>query len=189
MPPVGGPSPEDASLPAHTRRHAQPDRPGRSLARSARAAALALLASLPLAGQDLQVRMGASFGPLRQPPRRPFASLELDQRINGSPFWLWATADVGGDGQYLGLGPGLVVDLGDRWQVAAGSGPGYYSSRSPAVDLGSELEFRSTFYISRRLARGRRLGLSVSHYSNGGLARHNPGAETVRIYWQVPVPW
>jgi hypothetical protein len=153
------------------------------------AAVLAILAGPLLPAQDLQVLVGPSFGPIRQPPRRSFASLELNQKINGSPFGVWAGADVGGDGQYLGLGPYLVFDLGPRWQVGGGSGPGYFSSRSPELDLGSELEFRSTFYLSLRLDSGRRLGLSVSHYSNGGLSRHNPGAETLRVYYQVPVPW
>ena len=132
--------------------------------------------------------MGASLGRLRQPPRRPFVSVELQQKINGSPFGVWASGDFGSNGQYLGLGPYLAFDLGSRWQVGGGSGPGYYSNQ-PELDLGSEMEFRSTFYVSRRLDSGRRVGLSLSHYSNGGLARHNPGAETVRIYYQIPVPW
>jgi hypothetical protein len=132
--------------------------------------------------------VGPCLGPTRQPPRHAFTSVELNQKINGSPFGVWACGDFGSGGQYLGLGPYLAFSLGSRWQVGGGSGPGYYSSHSE-LDLGSELEFRSTFYLSRRLDSGRRLGLSMSHYSNGGLARHNPGAETLRVYYQVPVPW
>lgn len=147
------------------------------------------MAAGPASGQDLQVLAGVGFGPFRNPPRRIYASLELNQKLDGSPIGVWAAADADlGQGYYLGLGALAMAGLGPRWQLALGFGPGYYTSHAE-LNLGSELEFRSSLYLSRRLESGRRLGLSVSHYSNGGLARHNPGAETVRVYYQIPVPW
>ena len=36
---------------------------------------------------------------------------------------------------------------------------------------------------------GNVVGTSFSHYSNSGMRNHNPGAETVRVFYAFPVPW
>jgi lipid A 3-O-deacylase len=65
-------------------------------------------------------------------------------------------------------------------------GPGWYSNIRP-FNLGSHLEFRSSLTLMRRFGERFRVGLSVSHYSNAGTGDHNPGAETVRFLFAIPI--
>jgi AcrR family transcriptional regulator len=85
-------------------------------------------------------------------------------------------------------GIGALWSPGSRWLFAVATGPGYYFRQS-GFDLGYALEFRSTFYAARRLGHGNAVGISFSHYSNSGMRNHNPGAETVRVFYAFPVPW
>jgi hypothetical protein len=94
--------------------------------------------------------------------------------------------DMAKEGTFLGLGPMLQLRMGTRWTGAISSGPGWYSNGAN-LDLGSRMEFRSTAYLFFKMEKKYSLGLAASHYSNGGIARHNPGAETLRFLVVVPL--
>ena len=147
---------------------------------------LGLTLAVPSRAGETAVLVGPCFGPLRQPPRRAFGSLEVDHRLDDSCFGLWGTFDFTTDGDhFVGAGPSVTWSPGGRWLLAGSSGPGYYLRQS-GFDLGCTLEFRSTFYVAHRIGRGGWAGVSYSHYSNGGLRKHNPGAETMRLFWAIP---
>ena len=96
-------------------------------------------------------------------------------------FATWAT-----DGSRL-AGAGLLLnrEVGRGWRVTIGFGPGYYE-RNRGRNLGSSIEFLSTFEISRRLSDGLRGGVTLEHISNGSISNHNPGTETIRLFLSVP---
>jgi hypothetical protein len=164
--------------------------PSGNRSRSGRLARIGLLLvlALPALAGGTQVQVGASLGGLRERPRRAFLNLELQHTLGSGPLGGWVALEgLVGDGEYLGLGPMVTWSPSPGWSIAAGSGPGYYL-REDGLDLGYPMEFRSTFYLARRIGTASWLGASISHYSNGGLRKHNPGAETVRLFWAVQLP-
>jgi hypothetical protein len=63
--------------------------------------------------------------------------------------------------------------------------PGYYNMGS-GKDLGSALEFRSGLEVGFCFSNGTRLGVEFNHISNGGLADHNPGANSLMLMVTIP---
>ena len=148
----------------------------------ARLGLLALGLALMARAGEPEWMAGPGYGPFRYFPQRGFGSLEVMLSSNRPWLAAWASLDCASEGKYVGFGPRLNLALGSHWEVALSAGPGWYSDNQ-RLNLGSKLEFRSSLYLFRTLGGGRRIGLAVSHYSNGGLAYHNPGAETVRILY------
>lgn len=154
----------------------------------------ALLLVLGLAGAaragDTDVLVGAGLGPFRESPKRGLASVQVDHLLDDVPWnlplGLWGALDVSAHGDhFLGVGPYLAATFQRRWEVAVGSGPGWYQHKT-GVDLRCNLEFRSSLYVFYRFENGQRIGAAVSHYSNAGLSKPNPGAEAVHVYWSIP---
>lgn len=52
--------------------------------------------------------------------------------------------------------------------------------------LGSNIEFRSSFEISYQLESKNRIGLSVGHISNANITDKNPGVEMLSLSYQIP---
>lgn len=144
-------------------------------------AALASLSSLLAFAGDSLLLTGGGVGNLRHSPRQGYASLEFTHTFGDSSWGLWTTADMSSDEAYVGGGLYLQWKFAGRWLVGIGSGPGWFSETG-SLDLGSRLEFRSSGYIYYAVRDRFLVGLSVSHYSNGGAAPHNPGAESVRLF-------
>jgi hypothetical protein len=131
--------------------------------------------------------VGSSYGAFRYHPRKVFLSLELDHKVGSSPFGFWTALEgKEGTGQYLGFGPLAVYSPSSDWKFAVSSGPGYYH-RQEGLDLGYQVEFRSSAYVAHRIGGAGWLGISVSHYSNAHLRPGNPGAETLRVFWSIPL--
>jgi len=101
------------------------------------------------------------------------------------PYLLGAWAPKDG-ATYLGAGLLYNFELSPRWRLTVSSGPGYYERNHSPMDLGNTIEFYSNLEISTIIRHGHRLGLSVGHISNGGLGKHNPGSETLRVVYAVP---
>ena len=99
------------------------------------------------------------------------------------------------------VGFGVTVDetyfvfAGARRELPLGASPWLfdisfgvtYYERGDGKELGQELEFRSGLDFLRQLPGGSRIGLGVYHLSNAGLARLNPGTNSVLLRWVVPV--
>lgn len=88
------------------------------------------------------------------------------------------------------LGAGLLLDLqvGDNWIVQPSFAPTWWRGKSEQfdLDLGSALEFRSRLEVAYRFENKSRMGLSITHTSNGGFADANPGTEAVMLNVSVP---
>lgn len=70
------------------------------------------------------------------------------------------------------------VPLGRRFVLGACTGAGLLY-RAASKDLGGPLEFRSGLEVAYRLPDESRIGLTLYHLSNAGLAEPNPGSESL----------
>jgi lipid A 3-O-deacylase len=55
--------------------------------------------------------------------------------------------------------------------------------------LGSFVEFRSGIEAGWRFDNQSRLTVAYDHISNAGITSHNPGAETLTLYYSMPTSW
>jgi lipid A 3-O-deacylase len=78
------------------------------------------------------------------------------------------------------IGLGRQVPMGARWDATVTFAASAYFA-GEGKDLGHTLEFRSALDIGYRVHPALRLGLSVAHFSNAGLADLNPGVETLSL--------
>ncbi len=95
---------------------------------------------------------------------------------------IMATTDAG----VYGYG-GLLVDVffGTRWVLTPSFAIGGYV-QGDGRDLGHLLEFRSQLELAYRFDDRSRLGLAVSHMSNGSIADHNPGVNSIVVTYAIP---
>lgn len=91
------------------------------------------------------------------------------------------------DSAFYGYG-GLLVDVyfGRRWVLTPNFAAGYYS-KGDGLDLGHELEFRSSIELSYRFDNRTRLGVSFYHMSNASIGSDNPGTEVLSIVYSIPL--
>lgn len=105
--------------------------------------------------------------------------------IQAKPF-----AAVGGATSGHGfLGGGILWDvyLGRRFVVTPSFAPHIYVGGNSKLDLSYAVEFRSQIEFAYRFDDRSRLGVAVSHYSNAGLGKDNPGVEILSLYYTIPV--
>lgn len=150
--------------------------------------AVLILVSCPVLAGETFVLVGPAVGNVQNKNRHLYGSLELRHL-----FHSWGKLSLGAGGvldassreNYAGLNLTLQYTFSSRWSASVTSGPGRYSDRY--FDLGSHLEFRSGLEVFDDFGKGYRLGLGYFHYSNGGVARHNPGTESVRLALVIPL--
>ncbi|MGA1868015.1 MAG: acyloxyacyl hydrolase [bacterium] len=97
----------------------------------------------------------------------------------------WITLEKAEKELYIGMGLLFDIKLNDCWIFTPSFGVGYYD-HNEGVDLGSLLEFRSSFEIARPFNNKSRLGVGFGHYSNANLGYRNPGLESLRITYSIP---
>ena len=83
---------------------------------------------------------------------------------------------------------GLYRDftLNPRWILTPHFSVGA-ASRREGTDLGNTIEFLTGLDLFYRLQNGWRLGGTLSHVSNGGLAENNPGVENLGLLLALPL--
>lgn len=85
---------------------------------------------------------------------------------------------------------GFLLDVfwGRRWVTTLTLAPGFYFEGG-GKDLGHALEVRSGIELAYRFDNRARFGLAVSHISNSVVtsADKNPGAESVMLFYAVPL--
>jgi hypothetical protein len=171
-------------LTSQARRAPRPDA-GRRW-RTAVVLAAILLGSMQAWGDGDEWQAGAGgFGSVRAFNAKPVGSLELVHRTAWPGVGLTAATDLSVDGRYVGAGVLFYTPLNQPFSTSLSFAPGYWSNHQE-INLGSQLEFRSSAAVFWRLRRGYRAGLTFSHYSNGGLARRNPGGEALRLSLGIP---
>ena len=148
------------------------------------AASLLLASAISASAGDTDLLIGAGRLDLRNSPGIAYGSFEATHLWGDSRYWgFWGAADLSGSADWVGGGLFATWPFAERWSLTISSGPGWYSEPS-RLKLGNSLEFRSTAYLIYRWSRYG-AGISVSHYSNAGTASHNPGTESVRLFFSI----
>ena len=62
---------------------------------------------------------------------------------------------------------------------------GFY--RGSGKELGSTIEFKTGGEVAWRFDDRSRLGIAFDHISNAGIGRHNPGTESLLLFWSFPI--
>jgi lipid A 3-O-deacylase len=152
------------------------------------AAAVLLFASLPARG-ELPASVAIASGQLGMRRSVPHA---LGIELQGRGPWRWnlirpvagfLTSSSGGAYVYSGVAVELPLPAG--FQLTPGFAPGVVLA-SGDRDLGSPIEFRSSIELSVAAMDLVRVGLGLSHISNAGLTRHNPGVEVLAFSIAIP---
>jgi outer membrane receptor protein involved in Fe transport len=83
---------------------------------------------------------------------------------------------------------GLYIDFEffERLVVTPSAAAGLYSKGS-GRDLGDAVQFRSQIEVAYTLSNATRLGLSLSHLSDGGFSSTNSGSESVVLSYALPL--
>jgi lipid A 3-O-deacylase len=117
------------------------------------------------------------------------AQFELQYR-SGLKLWIFqpmAGVSATTDGSAYAYA-GLSVDIffGNRIVLRPSFAPGLYYE-GDGKDLGSVIEFRSAAELAYRFDDRSRLGIEISHRSNAGIDEHNPGEETLMLFYHLPL--
>jgi len=126
-----------------------------------------------------EYRWGLSMLPLISPYFNSW-----DQYVQFHPY---AGVEVTTLGAGLASG-GWAMDayLGRHVVFTWSEGVGLYEAGN-MVTLGSFIEFRSQAELGWRFNDESRITGEISHISNAGIGKRNPGAEIVGVYYHVPV--
>ena len=95
-------------------------------------------------------------------------------------------ASVTTDGAAYGyFGLAFDVNFGPNWVLTPNAAAGVFE-RGSGTRLGSWVEFRTGAEFAYRFANQTRLGIEVTHTSNAGLTRLNPGEQSVLLMYSIP---
>jgi hypothetical protein len=90
------------------------------------------------------------------------------------------------DGAFHGLfGLTFDVNFSPNWVLTPTAGMGYFE-RGSGTNLGSWWEFRTGAELAYRMADYSRIGVAVTHTSNAGLTKRNPGEQSVVLTYSIP---
>lgn len=120
---------------------------------------------------------------------RPSGVFRAEYRLAQGLFFVkpLVGASVTTDGSFYGFG-GLRGDLilAEHYVIMPFGTIGYWT-RGSAKNLGSSLEFSEGGEFAYRFDGGSRVGVAMDHTSNAGTANRNPGAESARIVYSIPL--
>ncbi|HWG81262.1 MAG TPA: acyloxyacyl hydrolase [Stellaceae bacterium] len=80
----------------------------------------------------------------------------------------------------------IELPLGDRIVLTGDTAAGYWR-HGRGLDLGNPIEFKSGVELAYRFARQSRLGIAFDHISNAGIAKLNPGVESLLLVYSYPL--
>lgn len=111
--------------------------------------------------------------------------------LRGPRVWRALRPLVGAqlDGERSSLtyaGAGYDIALGRRFWCTPSFAVGIFDSGT-SKSGGSDHQFRSAVEFAYECRDGQRLGLLVQHVSNGGVAKPNPGFESILLTYSIPV--
>ena len=85
---------------------------------------------------------------------------------------------------------GLCLGLGVAPRAARAEDPNFIAVgafyKGSGKDLGSVVEFKTGGEFAYRFDDHSRLGLQFDHISNAGIGKHNPGTESLVLFWSFP---
>jgi hypothetical protein len=100
-----------------------------------------------------------------------------------APFVGASVTTAGAAYGYFGFG--FDVNFGPNWVLTPNAAAGVFE-RGSGTRLGSWWEFRTGAEFAYRFADRSRLGLEVTHTSNAGLTRVNPGEQSILLMYSIP---
>jgi len=80
------------------------------------------------------------------------------------------------------LGFRVEIPAKGPWTLTPQFAAGVYD-RGNEKDLGGSIQFRSGLELAYEVNPGNRVGAVFYHLSNAGLEQHNPGSESLVIFW------
>jgi lipid A 3-O-deacylase len=120
------------------------------------------------------------------------ADFRIEYRPGAAIVWElrpWIGAEVTSDGAVFGaLGFLYDYNMGNNWIITPSFGGGLFSDGG-GKDMGSAIQFRSQIEVGYQLQNSSRISASLSHQSNLGIDNNNPGAETLGVYYHIPMNW
>jgi len=160
------------------------------------AAAAAILASacvLPAAADEPRIIFGTGVtGFARHNDRVRETTEFLSFEYRATPdLWrgvkplagLWATTR---GAAYVHAGVYRDFNMNSHWTATLHFSGGAFARRD-GMDLGDTIEFQSGVDLFYRMENGWRLGATLRHISNGGLADSNPGTENLGVVLALPL--
>ena len=151
------------------------------------------LASPVTAQEPARIVLGAgltAFARHNEQVRETTAFLDLDYR-GSTDLWRGVKPLVGlgmttQSVAYVRGGVYRDFNLTPSWIFTAHFSAGA-AARREGTDLGNTIEFLTGLDLFYRLQNGWRLGVTLSHVSNGGLAENNPGLENLGVLLALPL--
>ena len=64
---------------------------------------------------------------------------------------------------------------------------GYYNKGKKGRNLGCPLEFRSSLFLGYEFLNYSRIGTGIYHISNASISNHNPGSESLILFYSFPI--
>lgn len=155
-------------------------------------ASTALIATIPSTAfaQEAGDLLSLSFGYFNPFGDDEALDLRMEYRPDHTYFWNikpWAGIEATSDAT-VWAGGGFLLDyeIAPQWYVTPSIGAGLYFKGSSDLDLDYPIQFRSQLEGSYKFETGSRLGVAISHLSNADLGDHNPGTESLNVYWHMP---
>lgn len=125
---------------------------------------------------------------LKQDKKRAMGGLEFQSK----QFNKYITPKVGAwisskSSKYVYAGFNIDLELEKTGVfLIPGFAVGAYG-KGDGKDLGGTLEFQSTLELAYQFSNKSRLGISISHLSNAGIYKRNPGVEHALIKYAIPI--
>lgn len=149
------------------------------------------VAAAPARADDID-RLSIGVGAFDVFDSETAADFRVEYRPGNSIVWElrpWLGAEVTSDGGVYGAAGFLYdYDLGNKWVITPSIGGGLYADGG-GKDMGSAVQFRTQIEAGYNLENGSRLSAALSHQSNWGIDDNNPGAETLGVYYHIPMQW
>lgn len=150
--------------------------------------------TLPVLQFPVQVRgesllgMGVGIMGILDRHKTGYASFEYRPAMHYYRVRPWVGIEFADGFYYSSAGALMDFEVGKNWLLTPSFGAGFYDFNGDKLfDLGNHLEFRSSIELGYRFKWAGRLGLSISHISNGGVVDKNPGSELIRIIYYFPL--
>ena len=108
----------------------------------------------------------------------------------GDVVWILAPfvgVSATSDGAFYGYGGfGLDINITPNIVLTPNAAVGYFA-RGSGTNLGSAVEFRTGAELAYRFADMSRLGIALTHTSNAGIGKVNPGEQSIVLMYSIPL--
>lgn len=155
---------------------------------------LLFLSTLPLFCESKKpplpshLMVGAGIFDVDQDHPRATIQLEYRWEFNRSHWRPLAAFFIATDQNFfLCGGIGYDIFLGKKVVLTPSFAPGIYC-HSFGKNLGFPINFRSALELSYVFKNQGRFGAQFNHISNAHMLRKNPGADTLYIFYAIPIP-